>query len=280
MRRALEAAFVAASDAYRTPRLDRADFEREVLIRVTRRLDRSYLAVGPDTVLRALELTSTSDLYLTISCELGLPDAWERVIEVHAARLDGLARQLGIVGDAGSIGRDVLADLSRPPASPPPRTRIGTYDGSGTLFAWLAVVLRRGGATQARRKTPRPQSVEPRALDARPGPDHGDPVAALLDAEDGMTVVRALQAAWRALSTREQLALHFRFGESLTLKEVGSLLQLSESGTSRVVSGALDRLREKVRPLLKKDLLPPDRLRLWMALWQAVGPESHQGDIR
>lgn len=95
-----------------------------------------------------------------------------------------------------------------------------------------------------------------------------------------MTVVRALQAAWRALSTREQLALHFRFGESLTLKEVGSLLQLSESGTSRVVSGALDRLREKVRPLLKKDLLPPDRLRLWMALWQAVGPESHQGDIR
>ena len=135
VRRALEAAFVAASDAYRTPRLDRADFEREVLIRVTRRLDRSYLAVGPDTVLRALELTSTSDLYLTISCELGLPDAWERVIEVHAARLDGLARQLGIVGDAGSIGRDVLADLSRPPASPPPRTRIGTYDGSGTLFA-------------------------------------------------------------------------------------------------------------------------------------------------
>ncbi len=248
-------------------------FTREVLGRVLRRLARVQLDPSPARALEALGATAFEDLYLVVACDRGAEAAWGRLIDVHAGRIDDLARSIGWRDRAASIGQDLLGDLSRPPAHGEARTRLGTYDGSGSLFAWLAVILRRREATRARRRAQPPTPLEPALFDAELAPDASSPVSALIDAEEGARVVHALQAAWAQLSTREQLALHFRFGESLRLKDVGGLLGLSESGTSRLISGALNALRGRVGRVLGSDVIPPARLNLWSALWQAVSAE-------
>jgi len=270
---ALRHAYAHARGVNSGVELEAGDYEHGVLARVERRLSRAGITPRPAEVLRVCQVTCLDDLFLTLACELDARGAWQRLFDVYAPRIDGLARSLGLGVRNGSVGRDLLGDLARPPGGGDTRTRIGTFDGSGSLFAWLAVILRRRGATQARRRTAPAAAVERASLDARRATDDSDPFAALVDAEEGTRIVRALHAAWRGLATREQLALHFKYGESLKLKEIGALLGLSESGASRLVSGALDRLRSRVKPLVADGAIPPARLQLWAALWQAVGAE-------
>jgi len=266
--------------AHASVSLDLTSFEREVLARIHLRLQRSAIAPQVIEVLRVCEVTCFDDLFLAIACELETPRAWARLVEVYARRVDGLARSIGHDVRGGSVGRDLLADLASPPGSGRTRTRIGTYDGSGSLFAWLAVILRRGGATRARRKTPTPDSVEPSALDARRAASDSDTFAALVDAEEGERIVHALQAAWSTLSPREQLALHFKFGEALRLKEIGLLLGLSESGTSRLVTGALEQMRRRAKPLLADSEIPQGRLQLWAGLWRVLDQADTHTAVR
>lgn len=249
-------------------------FLDEVLVRVVRRLERAGLEPSIDAVREVLSITAFEDVYLVVACDTDVAGAWRRLIETHAQRIDDLAHSIGMRERSASLGRDLLGDLAEPPSSGVARTRLGTFDGSGSLFAWLAVILRRRGATRARRKTKPPAPVEPASLDDRHASAASDPFAALVDAEEGTRIVHALQGAWRALSTREQLALHFRFGESLKLKDIGTLLGLSESGTSRLVAGALATLRKRVRLVVKDGVIPPARMQLWSALWRAVGSEG------
>ena len=273
--RTLRSAHEEACTTHPSVALDAQAYARGVVDRVTRRLERAHIAPDVQSVRRAVCVTCLPDLYLAIACDLEVVGSWERLVETHAPRIDALARSIGVHAEGGSVGRDLLADLAAPPGSGPARTRLGTYVGSGSLFAWLAVILRRHGATRARRRTSPPAPVEPASFDAQPGPHDADPLAALVDAEDGRRVVRALQAAWRTLSSREQLALHFKYGESLKLKEIGAMLALSESSTSRLVNGALQRMRDHVRPMLESGAVPAARVELWAALWQAVRPSSN-----
>lgn len=245
-------------------------YEGEVHDRVRARLDRVGAPLDDGRLLQVLERTALDDLYIAIACDHGLERAWETLIDTYAPRLDGLGRSIGARADTGSIGHDVLADLAAPPADGRRRTRIGTYDGSGGLFAWLAVILRRRAASFARLKTRPATPMEPEVLAERPAPADEGPLAQLVNAEEGTKLVHVMQAAWRTLTTRERLALHFKFGERLRLKEIGSLLGLTESGTSRLVSGALKRMRKLTKPALAGTHIENSRIQLWAALWRAL----------
>jgi len=271
-REALRVGYEAGRAAHRTVLLDAATFRAAVVDRFTWRLERSGLDPTPGRITPLLGTTCFADLYLTVACDVDRAGAWTCLLSTYAPRIDGLARSIGLGQRARGIGNDVLADLTAPPSAGRARTRIGLYDGSGSLFAWLAVVLRRREISRSRRRA-QPKavggSVEWEAEDVT---GNQDPFCALANAEEAAQLLRALQAAWATLATREQLAIHYKYGEVLKQRDIARLLGLSESRVSRVIRDALEKLRTHVAAPLTTLSLPVSRLRLWAALWHAVKP--------
>ena len=117
------------------------------------------------------------DLYLAQACEVDAPGAWDQLHATYASRLTAIANRQGLRGaDAEGLATEVLAELSLPPSSGQTRTRMGSFGGACTLAGWLAVILTRRIAAQARRK--RPTSLDATSADgdeARPEPEERTP---------------------------------------------------------------------------------------------------------
>ena len=58
---------------------------------------------------------------------------------------------------------------------------------------------------------------------------------------------RALCAAIEALPESERLVISLRYGEQLTLREIGNILSVTQSRVSRLHGAALRRLRMRTR---------------------------------
>jgi DNA-directed RNA polymerase specialized sigma24 family protein len=226
--------------------------ERAVRLAARRTLSLG-LAATPERLAEALARAGLSDLALTTACEAGDPAAWRVLSARFVPRLCGLAARRGAApAEAEAFAIDLVGDLSLPPRSGGTRTLLGTFDGAGSLFAWLAVILVRRMATAAR--VVRPLSLDagragyagsaPRAT--RDG-TAADPSEASADAETGDRFGGALEAAWRGMTARERLALLCKYRDGLSQRGIAALLHVGEPRASRLVAQALRKVARAVR---------------------------------
>jgi RNA polymerase sigma factor (sigma-70 family) len=238
---------------------------------------------APTEVAEALGRAAQGDLFLAIGCEVGAPGAWERFCGTYRERLEALllARGAGRA-DAEALAADLLADLALPPPRPGPRTLLGTYDGSGSLFAWLAVILARRRARIAAR---RPVSLSPGVLAdsaatrARPrtgGP--ADPLDAVLQGETEREVGAAFERAWTGLSDRERLLLVLRHRHGAKQNDIAALLGIGAPRVSRVLDRAVGKLRRALRRLAPAAPASGAGPTLWETLRDAVARHLARND--
>jgi RNA polymerase sigma-70 factor (ECF subfamily) len=236
--------------------LDFAVYARRALDLATRRVERGGVAPTDARVDDALERAHGADLYLAIACDAGLARSWETLEE---RVLPGLSRVAARRGASAAEAQDVLAELPGELCSPPPsggaRTRLGSYDGSGSLFAWLAVVVARRVA-DLRRASYTPTGRAATSLEASgesaPAPAATDaasrrPIDRLVLDEEASRFREALRRAWRDLTDREALVLLWKHRDGLAQRDIARLLDVGEPRVSRLLDAALAKLRTTIQ---------------------------------
>jgi RNA polymerase sigma factor (sigma-70 family) len=253
--------------------LTRAEFRASVAARAARRAAADGAA--PDATAEYLNAAALADVYLAAACDAGDERAWEALLKALRTRLEGCAVRRGAsAAEAQAVVQDLLGDLARPPPSGGSRTLLGTFDGTGSLFGWTAIVLSRRLAARSRER--RFESLETVAPALRVGsgtptgsPPERTPPGAVADAETERRFRAALAAAWEGLTGQERLALVWKHRDGLTQRRIADLLGVVESRVSRIVSEAVDRLAAGVRAVLSRDDAPAGS-DLWARLAAAV----------
>jgi RNA polymerase sigma factor (sigma-70 family) len=250
---AVDRAFDAGRAAWGDVGLERDDFRACVAQRAARCGGTSEEGRA-DEASEWIHAAALVDLYLASACEAGNSRAWEILTHDMRPRLEGFAARRGHGSfEAESVVQDLLGDLAAPPSRPIARTLLGTFDGSGSLFGWLCVVLLRRIAGAARRR--RTSSLEAQdhasiatAVPAVPRTPAVDPAAAAAGVEASARFDRALDEAWLSLTVQERLAILFKHRDGLTQRQIGSLLGVGEARVSRVVGSAVSKLSEGIAP--------------------------------
>ncbi len=194
------------------------------------------------------------DLYLASACDAGDSTAWNVLATRFRSRLEGFAAKRGIgSAEAEALVQDLFGDLASPPPNGASPTLLGTFDGSGSLAGWLSiVVIRRIAARSRGRKmgsldTPGDAGHDPAT------PSHAAPVADPLESavrtETAARFATSLDAAWSTLTSQERLALVAKHRDGFTQRRVGDLLGLGEARVSRIVSAAVRKLSDALRPV-------------------------------
>jgi len=266
--------------------LDLAAFEERVVTNARRHVDARPPAAPstpdgapspPDdaAVFDHVRHAALADVCLAVAADRGSDRAWTALSDGWRTRLEGFAVRRGASSaDAVAIVQDLFGDLAMPPSDGRARTLLGTFDGTGSLFGWLSIVLLRRLAGRARgRKTQSLDALEPAEREAAAPPRVAVPSDPREDAEHREGIARfehALAAAWATLSDQERLALLFKHRDALSQRQAGHLLGVGEARVSRIVTAALDKLRHAARATFSDDggaALSPDA---WRALEAVV----------
>jgi RNA polymerase sigma factor (sigma-70 family) len=243
--------------------LSDADHAAGALALARRRLAAHAIPDSTAALADSLERAPGPDVFLAVACERAVPGAWDVFHRSYLPRLRGLGQRQGLGGPAAdTLARDLLGELALAPVRGDARTRLGTYLGAGSLFGWLALIL-------VRRIAPR-RAQSTVSLDAEAGPDRApraddlvnprsearEPAASLEDAETVRRVEARLDAAWASLAPRERLILVWKHVDGLSQQDVARRLGVGEPRVSRIVHGALERLRSAALDALDAGLAP------------------------
>lgn len=215
------------------------------------RLARSGAPATDAGMAEVLERTVLEDLYLAVACDTGIPAAWEALQRDLPARLEALALKRGAsAAEAEEVTQDVIGDLLTPSSRSAFRTHLGSFEGAGTLFSWVAgIALRK---LFARRKT-RPSvpfhgAGEPGAPEPAAGPERApDPAELTIDRDEAERTLAALQEAWTRLTPRESLAVVLKFRDGLPQTGIARILDVGEPRVTRLIQGAVEKIREVFR---------------------------------
>jgi RNA polymerase sigma factor (sigma-70 family) len=263
---ALRTAWDRALAAHGDPGIPFDRWTDAVVALVRERRRRMGLPHDAEDVLATLERRALEDLVLSLACDEGSERAWRRLREAYRPRLVGLAlRREGRRVDPEDAVDEWLSSLALPPAGGAARTRLGTFDGSGSLWGWLAAGLLHALARRARLRE-RPAGAVPDEGAASP---EAPPWRALLDAEACRSVDDALRAAWTLLEPEERAALVWKHAYGWTQRRIADALGTREDRVSRWVSRGIAKLRGAVEPALPDGLGPRGTSR-WEALRHAV----------
>lgn len=217
---------------------------------VRQRLERAGAEPTPAAIVHALERTALGDLYLAIACDERLPAAWEAFVGRFSPRLRALARRRGAREDeADAIARELPGALVAPPALGGARTRMGTFDGSGSLLAWLATIVayRLVDPHRAPRTEPIEAVLRAEESSARrvaPTADaSADPASLAVADESRARFSDALAGAWAHLAPRERLAVGWKYRDGLSQIDIARLLGVGPPRASRILARAVEKLR-------------------------------------
>ena len=248
------------------------DFELALLARVAARQRRAGLEPTASQTREMLLTTSGADLYLVLCCDKRMAGAWERLTESYEPRLRKLALYLGM-RDVEPLAADLFGNLAGPAKETWAHTKLGSYLGAGTLFAWLGVILRRQVADVARRKSAREVTVAQTEV-----VESSDPLEHAMINELAGQLREVLHIAWESLDDRERLVVLCKYRVGLGQRTIAALLGLSESRVSRIVSQAVARIRSTLVRHLERE--QPGRWgdedRLWHALMHVVATHLSQ----
>jgi DNA-directed RNA polymerase specialized sigma24 family protein len=272
--RALDAplrhAYEAGRREYGALALPFETFAHQALARARRRLERAGVAPGRGRLEETLERTAGGDLFLALACEEDVPGAWQALIERLVPRLQQLAVRRGASpAEAEELARELPGELVAPTRERPARTLLGTYEGTGTLFSWLAGILirRRALAARSSRTVPLAEAAGAQ-LDAA-APASEDPARQASDSELAEQVRSAFGEAWSALTPKEGLALLYKYRDGLPQTGIARLLDVGPPRVTRLLQQGVD----KVRSALVRRLgaaAADEGPGLWTALRSAV----------
>jgi RNA polymerase sigma factor (sigma-70 family) len=218
--------------------------------------------VAPD---RALALMSLEDLFLAVACDAGAAGAWETFQARYLPRVRGLADRLGASSDeARELTETLPGYLCEPPPAGQARTRLGTYDGTGSLFGWLSIIVRRRILLGRRAPGARESSSGPTSRASR----DSEPLPSALNVEGAGLLEEAFRTAWSRFSPLERIVFLFRFRDGRSQKEIAGTLQVSEPRVSVLLKQARAKLQETVLQRLGPGLAGGDGE--WNALRDAV----------
>jgi RNA polymerase sigma-70 factor len=235
-----------------------------VIQRAEARLDKSRLEAS-DSLEELLQRTALPDLFLAVACETDVPGAWETLSRMFLPRLEPVILRRGATpADAEEIVANLPGDLARPVDGGAPY--IARYDGSGSLFRWLATVVLRRHADRLRRN--RIKSLDTGA-DA-PDPRSNDPAEHVLDGEAAECLKQALEAAFEKLTRREFLSVHFKYRAGLPQRRIASLVDTDEPGLSRILGRAVQKIRDAVNRRVEVDGHPAEGGHRWQALKETL----------
>jgi len=206
------------------------------------------------------------DALLAIACDEDAPGAWEELVRGHAPRLRAFLRGRGTADvEIESFLAELPGLLREAPPDGRARTRIGTYDGSGSLFSWLAVIALRTMNRRRREADARQREFTPSDVATR----RDAPATPLLSEEAAQRFQAALAEAWATLTARERLAVLLRHRDGLSGREIARLMGIGEPRVSRLLEAGLARLRDAVRRRMPDT--PPGTSTPDSAMWQALG---------
>jgi RNA polymerase sigma factor (sigma-70 family) len=246
-------------------------FAERAMESVLRRVTPSEAEPPPEVVEAQIARGGYSDLYLSLACERGDARAWAAFAGAFAPRLAGLARSRGISpADAESIAADLLGDLSLPPVRGAAKMLIGTFDATGSLWGWLAVILVRriGQAVRARGGRAEEGLLDEEAEAAPTGRVAADPAESAADAEAAEALGQAVEEALDRTTERERLALLWKYRDGLAQREIAALLGVGEPRVSRLIDQSLAKITASVKARLGSLTLPGGRS--GEAAWRAL----------
>jgi RNA polymerase sigma factor (sigma-70 family) len=220
------------------------------------RLEAAAVPPTPSALDEFLRRTALADLCLALACEAGIPAAWEAFTRVYAPQIRWMALGKGASGpEASAIADELPGALACPPARGGVRTRLGTFDGTGSLRAWLRTIV--GCAVADLRRAPRRASLEALLLTEERGEvragsccDVGvadDPQRTVGEAEIDRRIEEEIRRGGQSLSPRERLALVLRFRDGLPQAEIGRILGVGTPRACRILKSAVAKLGASLR---------------------------------
>lgn len=210
-------------------------------------------APGSSAHADAVARAALADLYLSLACDDRTEHAWPVLVARFTRPLRAVASRMRRA-DAEEAAHDLLDDLATP-GPDGSRTRLGGFDGRGSLLGWLtAILVRRVWKSGRRGDTRATVSLDagegergPQGRDrAGHGSDGADPAERVADAETAAVLDRAFARAWDDLTARERLALLLKHRDGRTQREVAATLGVGEPRVSRLVGAAVEKLRQGV----------------------------------
>ncbi len=186
---------------------------------------------------------SEADYYLARACNAGVPGSWERLQMQFRRRLRGFLRKRGAsASDADQLLDEAWGALAEAPPRGGARTRIGTYDGRGSLHAWLATILWRR-LTDLWRKRP---AATAESAEEQPAPQQRDPAVSVSHDETSRLLADALEEAWSTLTPRELQAVVLKYCHKLPQTEIARIMNVGAPRVTRMLQSATSRLRSAI----------------------------------
>ena len=206
------------------------------------------------------------DTFLATACDLGASGSWERLQHRYQRPLRAFLRKRGTSSaEARQLLDEMWGLLAAPPARGGARTRIGSYDGRGTLYAWLATVSWRRLTDMWRARSGVSELSEPRVVET---PASHNPAYRLADAETERLLAEALESAWSQLTTRQLQVVVLKYRHQLPQTEIARALRVSAPRVTRLLQSATDRLREAVGTRLRAEGIDVEEG--WPALFRTL----------
>jgi len=222
-------------------------FSARALALTVRRLGRVHAARSREDVAAALARAALSDVYLAVACEDGVPGAWERFVAAYGPAIARLAARRGASrSEAEEVSHDLPGEIFTPPPGGDARTRLGTFDGAGSLLGWLAVIVQRRLVDRRRAIARGPSALDDAAPDDFTRAATDDPAARVAGAETGRAFALALSDAWRSITPREAVVVLLRYRDGLQQTQIARLLRIGEPRVSRTLSSAAEKIRSAV----------------------------------
>jgi RNA polymerase sigma-70 factor len=215
-----------------------------------------------DTAAQFLNGLRWQELFLATACAEGDEAAWQIFQSQYHSVIQKTARCCAEnISEARELSDSLMSDLFLPARSESRKkgSKIGQYDGVGSLEGWIKVVVSRMAIDQIRS---RQKQVSWGDLEIEPVDNHSSAnTAGLVEELDNQRAARIFAASLKyavdQLTSQERLVLNLYYLQDVNLKEIGRLLKVHESTASR----AVDRIKKQVRQSVEKHLREHFRLK-------------------
>lgn len=216
------------------------------------------------------------DAFLALACDVGASGSWERLQQRYQRPLRAFLRKRGTSSsDARQLLDETWGLLAAPPARGGANTRIGTYDGRGTLYAWLATVVWRLLTDSWRARAGVTDLPESGAIETCP---LQNPVHRLAEAETERLLAEALESAWAGLTTRQLQVVVLKYRHQLPQTEIARALRVSPPRVTRLLQSATERLRDAVGTRLRAEGIDVEEG--WPALFRTLDTMLSRSDAQ
>ncbi|MFN8008590.1 MAG: sigma-70 family RNA polymerase sigma factor [Terriglobia bacterium] len=240
-----------AADSYATIPLSLEAFENKVFQVLHKALVQIRDTAAPVAIeselMHLVSQLHWQELYLTTACAHGVETAWQLFhSSFKSTILKAATKCAANSSDGHEMADSFLSDLYLP--SPSGATadekKIGMYSGVGSLEGWIKVILARQSIDKIRSQK-RQVSIDDLEFEPPSTEDSWRADSRVLEDDQARAlqmVSSGLTEALRVLEPQQKMILQLYYLRKVTLKEIGTLLQVHESTISR----NLDRLKAQL----------------------------------